>query len=129
MVCVGANDGVVVLRRCLEIEEKIGGESNTGRAIVSPDVLVTKQLRQFSIYCITRKSAESARMKKYSVETHCSSLMREKPLSESSAVVMIKSCFFFFFNGNSREGPADFYARVPRKRPSNSDKIRHKFAG
>lgn len=63
MVRVGANDGVVVLRRCLEIEGEIGGESNAG-AIVSPDVLVTKQLRQFSIYCITRKSVESARMKK-----------------------------------------------------------------
>jgi len=31
MVRVGATDGVVVLRRCLEIEGEIGGESSTGR--------------------------------------------------------------------------------------------------
>lgn len=45
MVRVGANDGVVVPRKCLEIEGEIGGESSSGRGhcLTMYHVLVTKQ--------------------------------------------------------------------------------------
>lgn len=96
MVRVGA--GVVVLRRCLEIEGEMGGESSTGRSYCLTRCIGDEATAAIVdlLHNGTRKSAESARLKKYTVEIRCSSLLiQENPLSEPSAVVMIKSRFFF----------------------------------
>jgi len=92
MVRVGADDGVVVLRRCLEIEE---GTSSRTETIVSHVILVTKRLRQFSLRSVAQFPTKNAGIiKRYVVETHCRSLMRGKPLFASSAVVTIKRVFY-----------------------------------